>query len=70
MQVGTAAHEIGHALGFFHTQSRNDRDSFITLYAQNFMISALGGTRSNAKMADSLIPGIAPDASVLADMVE
>ncbi|KAJ1351257.1 hypothetical protein KIN20_021401 [Parelaphostrongylus tenuis] len=70
MQVGNAAHEIGHALGFFHTQSRHDRDSFITLYAQNFMISALGATRSNAKMADSLIPEIAPDASVLADMVE
>uniref|UniRef100_A0A0K0DFA4 Metalloendopeptidase n=1 Tax=Angiostrongylus cantonensis TaxID=6313 RepID=A0A0K0DFA4_ANGCA len=35
--VGTAAHEIGHALGFFHTQSRHDRDSFITLYTQNFM---------------------------------
>ncbi|VDM60463.1 unnamed protein product [Angiostrongylus costaricensis] len=35
--VGTAAHEIGHALGFFRTQSRNERDSFVTLYTQNFM---------------------------------
>uniref|UniRef100_A0A0K0D2L8 Metalloendopeptidase n=1 Tax=Angiostrongylus cantonensis TaxID=6313 RepID=A0A0K0D2L8_ANGCA len=37
--VGTATHEIGHALGFFHTQSRHDRDSFITLHTQNFMVN-------------------------------
>ncbi|KAE9415619.1 hypothetical protein Angca_010254, partial [Angiostrongylus cantonensis] len=35
--VGTAVHEIGHSLGFFHTQSRHDRDNFITLYPQNFL---------------------------------
>ncbi|EYC32115.1 hypothetical protein Y032_0003g1408 [Ancylostoma ceylanicum] len=33
--IGTAAHEIGHALGMFHTHSRHDRDSFITLNSQN-----------------------------------
>ncbi|KHJ90478.1 astacin [Oesophagostomum dentatum] len=33
--VGTAAHEIGHALGMFHTHSRHDRDDFIMLNAKN-----------------------------------
>ncbi|XGW10932.1 hypothetical protein V3C99_012437 [Haemonchus contortus] len=33
--VGTAAHELGHALGFFHTMSRYDRDKFITVNTEN-----------------------------------
>ncbi|EPB80322.1 astacin [Ancylostoma ceylanicum] len=33
--IGTAAHELGHALGLFHTMSRHDRDSYITLNSHN-----------------------------------
>eukprot|EP01084_Bolivina_argentea_P017207 32139_1 len=35
--VGAAIHEIGHTLGMFHTQSREDRDRYIQILTDNII---------------------------------
>lgn len=42
LQLGVIAHEVAHALGFWHEQSRPDRDSFVDVVWKNIDSGSLG----------------------------
>lgn len=50
---GTVAHEIGHSLGFFHEQSRQDRDSHVKINWGNIM-SGMGFNFNKQNYINSL----------------
>ncbi|KAJ1353622.1 Astacin (Peptidase M12A) [Parelaphostrongylus tenuis] len=35
--IGLGLHELGHTIGLYHTQSRHDRDNYITLHYENLV---------------------------------
>lgn len=41
-QLGVIAHEVAHALGFWHEQSRPDRDGFVDVVWRNIDQGSLG----------------------------
>ncbi|WKX99295.1 hypothetical protein Q1695_014296 [Nippostrongylus brasiliensis] len=47
--VGTATHELGHTLGFFHTHSRHDRDQYITVNIIELEVSSMSQFRKESK---------------------
>ncbi|KAJ1370889.1 Astacin (Peptidase M12A) [Parelaphostrongylus tenuis] len=70
VEVATALHEIGHALGLLHTHSRPDRDNFITLQLENMLTTAKKGPQRTARMTGTLIQETVRNVFALVDMAE
>ncbi|NLR80466.1 M12 family metallopeptidase [Chitinophaga eiseniae] len=50
--VGQVIHEIGHAIGFFHEQSRSDRDNFVTINFNNIQEDRVNNYQTYTQTGD------------------
>jgi hypothetical protein len=51
--TGNAIHEMGHALGLFHEQSRSDRDTYITVNWNNILSGKSGNFNTYVESGDA-----------------